>query len=232
MEVVHGETRHGSVVAQFECSSDVLCLDVSPQLDYMVCECSNGMLQLWSLHTGTLVWTRPVIVEKGFSRGLVVKCARNAHVFSLFRSVVFHPTKECVLPGILSQAYTMEGDLTPLFPGSRSRFSVCSISGDKTKILTNCLKNDKSLVLWSLRDGSEVDRILGDDDVLSFAWSLDGRLLAISYSSGLISLVDAMDGFRKLAKTATLKVCGRVKYLPDHRFLLCHLKESVAATFY
>ena len=232
MEVVHGETQHGRVVAQFECSSDVLCLDVSPQLDYMVCECSDGMLQLWSLHTGRLEWTRPVIVEKGFARGLVVKCARNAHVFSLFRSVVFHPTKECVLPGILSQAYTMEGDLKPLFPGSSSRFSVCSISGDKTKILTNCLKSDKSLVLWSLRDGSEVDRILADDDVLSFAWSLDGRLLAISYSSGLISLVDAMDGFRKLTQTATPKVCGRVKYLPDHRFLLCHVKESGAATFY
>ena len=44
MEVVHKETQHGSVVAQFQCSSYVLCLDVSPQLDYMVCECSDGML--------------------------------------------------------------------------------------------------------------------------------------------------------------------------------------------
>ena len=67
MEVVHKETRQGGVVAQFYCSLIVLCLDVSPQLDYMVCECNNGMLQLWSLHTGKLVWTRPVIVEKSLS---------------------------------------------------------------------------------------------------------------------------------------------------------------------
>ena len=67
MEVVHKEIRQGGVVAQFYCSLIVLCLDVSPQLDYMVCECNNGMLQLWSLHTGKLVWTRPVIVEKSLS---------------------------------------------------------------------------------------------------------------------------------------------------------------------
>ena len=54
MEVVHKEMQHGSVAAQFKCSSDVLCLDVSPQLVYMVCGCDDGMLQLWLLHTGRL----------------------------------------------------------------------------------------------------------------------------------------------------------------------------------
>ena len=49
IEVVHKETQHGSVVARFECLSDVICLDVSPQLDFMVCECVDGMLHLWSL---------------------------------------------------------------------------------------------------------------------------------------------------------------------------------------
>ena len=46
MEVVHKEMQHGNVIAQFKCSSTVICLDVSPQLDYMVCECSDGILQL------------------------------------------------------------------------------------------------------------------------------------------------------------------------------------------
>ena len=60
MENVHKEMQQDCVVARFECSSHVVCLDVSPQLDHMVCECEDRMLQLWSLHTGKLVWTRPV----------------------------------------------------------------------------------------------------------------------------------------------------------------------------
>ena len=68
LEDVHNETQRGGVLARFECLSVVVCLDVSPQLDYMVCECEDGMLRLWSLQTGRLVWTRPVIVEKSFRR--------------------------------------------------------------------------------------------------------------------------------------------------------------------
>ena len=225
MEFVHKETQQGGIVARFECSSRVLCLDVSPQLDYMVCECKDGMLQLWSLHTGKLVWTRPVIVEKRFKEGILVDFARNLpsdDVFAFFRSVVFHPTKECVLPGILCQAYsTMDGDLRPLFPRSNCRFSVCSISGDKTKILTNCLKSSQCLVFWSLEDGSEVDRVCIGEDIISFAWSGDGRLLAISHFSGVISLVDVMHGFRKLAQIATPEVCGVVRFSPYEPILFC-----------
>ena len=224
MEVVHKETQQGSVVARFDCSSDVICLDVSPQLDYMVCECDNGMLQLWSLQTGRLVWTRPVVVEKSFKRigwSLVCRKLPSVDAFLLFRSVLFHPTRECILPGILSQAYTMDGDLKPLFPGCNCRFSVCSISGDKTKILTNCLESSKCLVLWSLENGSEVDRILEDEDILSFAWSGDGRLLAISHSSGVISLFDVMCNFRKLTQMGTREVCAMVKFSLDHRFIFC-----------
>ena len=230
MEVVHKETIQGGVLAQFNCSSDVICLDVSPHLDYMVCECDNGMLQLWSLHTGRLVWTRPAAVKKSFKLSLFVGFGRNSpsEDVSLFRSVVFHPTKECILPGILGQAYTMDGDLKPLFPRSNCRFSVCSISGDKTKILTNCLESSKCLVLWSLENGSEVDRILEDEDILSFAWSGDGRLLAISHSSGVIGLYDVMCNFRKLTQTATPKVCGVVKFSPDHRFIFCCAVIGVA----
>ena len=223
MEVIHKEPQQGGVVARFLGSSDAICLDVSPQLDYMVCECEDGMLQLWSLHTGKLMWTRPVVVEKRFAGDKFSRVCRYLPsvygVLLLFRSVVFHPTKECILPGILSQAYTMDGDFKPLFPGSNCRFSVCSISGDKTKILTNCLENSKCLVLWSLENGSEIDRVLEDENILSFAWSGDGRLVASSLSSGLISLVDVKSGFRKL--TVTPFLCGMLKFSPDHQFLFC-----------
>ena len=237
MEVVHKETQQEGVVALFECSSVVICLDVSPQLDYMVCECSDGMLQLWSLHTGRLVWTRPVVVEKRLKENLdlaYIRILPSVDVFSKFRCVVFHPTKECVLPGILSQAYTIDGDLKPLFPGSNFRFSVCSISGDKTKILTNCFESSKCLVLWSLENGLEVDRILEDEDILSFAWSGDGRFLAISHSSGVITLYDVICNFRKLTQMAAPKVCGMVKFSPDHRFILCAcvLNDDVRRFFF
>ena len=235
MEFVHKETQQGGVVARFECSSLVVCLDVSPQLDYMVCECKDGMLQLWSLHTGRLVWTRPVIVEKSFKEGNFVKFARNLpsdDVFSFFRSVVFHPTKECILPGILCQAYTMDGDWKPLFPESNCRFSVCSISGDQTKILTNCLESSKCLVLWSLENGSEVDQICVDEDIISFAWSGDGRLLAVSHCSGVISLVGVMHGFRKLAQLATPEVCGVVRFSPYEPILYCGSIDDILPEFF
>ena len=235
MEVVHKEIQQGGVVARFECLSNVMCLDVSPQLDYMVCECDDGMLQLWSLHTGKLMWKRPVIVEKRIKTSWPYNGCRklpSVDTYSLFRSVVFHPTKECILPGILSQAYSMDGDLKPLFPGCNCRFSVCSISGNKTKILTNCLESSKCHVLWSLENGSEVGRILEDEDILSFAWSGDGRLLAISHSSGVISLYDVMCNFRKLTQMATPEVCGMVKFSPDHRFIFCCALQDLLQRFF
>ena len=235
MEVVHKETQQGGVIARFDCSSAMICLDVSPQLDYMVCECSDGMLQLWSLHTGRLVWTRPVVVEKRLKENLdlaYIRILPSVDVFSKFRCVVFHPTKECVLPGILSQAYTIDGDFKPLFPGSNCRFSVCSISGDKTKILTNCLKNSKCLVLWSLQNGSLLDRIQRDDDILSFAWSRNERLLAISHSSGSICLVDMMHGYSTRAKVVVREVCGVVKFSPDYRSLFCCQVKRLCPRFF
>ena len=236
MEVVHKETKQGGVLAQFNCSSDVICLDVSPQLDYMVCECVDGMLHLWSLHTGKLVWTRPVVEKKEFRWYEPFSYTRKLglnHVYSFFRSVVFHPSKKCILSGSLSQVYTMEGDLKPLFPGSNCRFSVCSISWDNTMILTNCLESRKCLVWWSLQNGGEVRRIYEDENILSFAWSGDGRLLAISHSSGVISLVNVLYGFRfnlvdksvrnsrPLFHRRDVEVFGMVKFSPDHRFVLC-----------
>ena len=229
MELVDKETLQGGIIAQFRCSSDVVCLDVSPQLDYMVCECDDGVLHLVSLQTGRLVWTRPVVVEKTYiDRSSCHKRNLSSGDFLLlFRSVVFHPTKICVLPGTLSEAYSLDGDLKPLFPSSKCRFSVCSISGDKTKILTNCMESDKCLVLWSLENGSEVHRILQDEDILSFAWSGDGTLLAISHSSGVISLVDVTSGFRKLTQIGMLVLCGTLRFSPDRQFLFCGDRSNV-----
>ena len=250
MEYLQKEDLRGRVQARFHCSHFVFCLDVSPQLDYMVCECYKNMIQLWSLHTGRQLWTRGVMVPKdyyfggygdtfGFYRPMKNHYVQNEYddddlpciPMSLYRSVVFHPTEDLVLPGILSHAYTFEGDLKPLFLSSKCRFWVCSISAEKTKMLTDCPDDAKSIIMWSLQDGSEMNRFTWSDDIVSFAWSREGRLLAISDFSGSLTLVDVMDGYRTLAQTTIPEVCGMIKFSPDCRCLYslafnratCHL---------
>ncbi len=75
--------------------------------------------------------------------------------------------------------------------------------------------------MWSLTDGSEITHFAFVEDILSFAWSRNGRLLAISHPSGSICLVDVMDGFRTLAEKTTSKECGLIKFSPDCRILIC-----------
>ena len=237
MEYLHKKDLQGLAQSRFQCSAEVACFDVSPTLDYMVCECRDETIQLWSLHTGKLLWTRPVIVEKlfgdwntayrrdpscvGLSYSELIRDPVPTSVYLFYRSVVFHPTEELVFPGILSHAYSFDGVLKPLFPSSNCRFSVCSMSGNKDAMLTDSTDDAKSIIMWSLTNGSEIAHFTGNEDILSFAWSCDGRLLAISFCTGTISLVDVVDGFKPLAQTTTSKVCGMIKVSPDCRFLFC-----------
>ena len=195
LEFVNKKTQNGAVLARFQCSSVVACFDVSPQLDYMVCECTDETIQLWSLSTGEQLWTRPAKVEKRYDCTFYLRnefrtSLSFADVMSLYRSAVFHPTEEVVLPGVLSHAYDFNGDLKPFLPESQCRFNVCSILVDKTRILTDFPDDGKSIIMWSLKNGSEITRTTRDEDVLSFAWSQDGKLLAISHGSGRIAIVD------------------------------------------
>ena len=224
MEFVHKETQQGAVIARFQCSSQVACIDVSPQLDQLVCECKDGTIQLWSLHTGKQVWVRPVVVLKHCcDDDSASRKSPSSPVSTFYRSVVFHPEENIVLPGVLSHAYTFDGDLKALFPQSPCRFTVCSISGDKTTMLTDCPDDAKCIIMWSLKNGTEITRTTRNDDVLSFAWSPDGRLLAISHSTGLICFVDVRDGFRTVAVHyfENDQVCGMIRFSPDCRSLFC-----------
>ena len=226
LEFVNKQMQQGAVLARFQCSSQVVCFDVSPQLDFMACECTDGTIQLWSLRTGELLWTRPVKVEKcsiyRFSFWGTYRTPLSfPGVVSFYRSVVFHPTEKVVLPGVLSHAYDFNGDLKPFLPESHCSFTVCSISGDKSTILTDCPDDSKCIIMWSLENGLEISRITKDEDVLSFAWSRDGKLLAISHASGRIAIVDVVDGFRTLAQTDLRNVCGMIRFSPDSRSLLC-----------
>ena len=245
LEYLHNENVQRCIQAKFRCSGAVACFDVSPQLDYMVCECMDNTIQLWSLHTGKQLWKRDVEVAKDYYCEFDEECDfseepyrptksfhygmyyglddkdRSFSLKSLYRSVVFHPTQDLVLPGILSHAYSFHGELRPLFPSSKCRFSVCSISADKTKMLTDCTSDAKSIIMWSLTDGSEINRFTWNDDIVSFALSRDGRLLAVSDFRGSICLLDLMDDYRTLAQTSISGVCGVIKFSPDCQCLYC-----------
>ena len=227
LEIPYMEYRHKEALkelnktqAEFRCNSKVACFDVSPTQEFMVCECTNGMIYLWSLKTGEQRWVRPVEVEKCYLNSYFpLRVVPNSNVYSCYRSVVFHPTEPIVLPGILSHAYSFEGNLQPLFPRSNCRFSVCSVHEDESKIITDCPGDAKCLVMWNLKNGEEITRTIRNEDVLSFAWSPDGTVLAISHFSGLVCLVDALKCLETLAEVATSQPCGMIKFTPDIKFL-------------
>ena len=225
MEYIHkGATEEEMAVqAMFRCASRVACFDISPQQESMVCECRDGTIQLWSLQTGKQIWKRPVTVEKHYVDDLdVFRVEPNSSVLSCYRSVVFHPTEPIVLPGILSRAYSVNGDFLPLFPNSNCKFTVCSVNGDR--IITDFPGDEKCLVMWSLKNGDEIDRIYREEVVLSFAWSPDQKLLAISHLSGLVCLVDALNCFETLSEVTTFLPCGMIKFAPNLKFLFCWCK--------
>ena len=225
MEYLHKEALNqlNMTQAEFPCKSTVVCFDISPKREFMVCECTDGMIYLWSLKTGEQRWVRPVKVKKCYSgRHRPFRVVPNSNVYSCYRSVVFHPTEPIVLPGILSHAYSFKGNLQPLFPRSNCRFSVCSIHGDESKIITDCPGDAKCLVMWNLKNGEEITRTIRNEDVLSFAWSPDGTLLAISHFSGLVCLVDALNCLNTtVAEVTTNQPCGMIKFTPDIQFLFC-----------
>ena len=206
------------IQAVFRCTSQVACFDISPQQEFMVCECRNGTIQLWSLQTGKLMWKRSVTVEKHYFEDQgAFRMVPNTSTLSCYRSVVFHPSEPIVLPGILSHAYSIDGDFLPLFPRSNCRFSVCSVNGDT--MITDSLDDARCLIMWNLNNGDEISRTVRNEVVLSFAWSSDGGPLAISHSSGLVCLVDPLNCFETLADSESFGPCGMIKFTPDLKFL-------------
>ena len=225
MEYLHKEAvkESNKTQAEFPCNSMVACFDISPTQEFMVCECTDGLIYLWSLKTGEQRWVRPAKVKKCYLDSFFpLRVVPNSNVYSCYRSVVFHPTEPIVLPGILSHAYSFKGNLQPLFPKSNCRFSVCSVHGDESKIITDCPGDAKCLVMWNLKNGEEITRTIRNEAVLSFAWSPDGKVLAISHFSGLVCLVDALNCLdTTLAEVTTNQPCGMIRFTPDTQFLFC-----------
>ena len=49
MKYLDNGKQKGTVQARFECSDKTACFDVSPEMDYMVCECRDETIHLFSL---------------------------------------------------------------------------------------------------------------------------------------------------------------------------------------
>ena len=227
MKYLDNQEENGAIKARFYCSDTVACFDVSPELDYMVCECRDGTIQLWSLETGNLEWSRPSLINREFqyvhpisdvvSDGGTYRKI-NYRILTFYRSVVFHPSGMSVLPGTLRSVYTLEGDCISLYPNSNCTFSHCAFPTDKRTILTDCFDNPKEVVLWSMESGEELRRITWNDVIASFAISRDGSEIAFGDLTGSIYL-DVAKGQKRLFKCDV--ACGMMHFTKDSNALVC-----------
>ena len=90
--------------------------------------------------------------------------------------------------------------------------------------------NAKSIIMWSLTDGSVINGFDTNDKILSFAWSPDGRLVVISDLPGSIGLHDLVDDYRTRATIS--EVCGMMKFFPDCRCLYCLVFNSARCNLF
>ena len=228
MKYLDNQEENGAIKARFYCSDAVACFDVSPEMDYMVCECRDGTIHLWSLETGNLEWSRPSLINREF------KCVHpegdivpelgayreiECTILTFYRSVVFHPSGTSILPGTLRSVYTLEGDCNSLFPNSNCTFSHCVLPTDKRTILTDRVGNPKEVVLWSMESGQELRRIAWNDVITSFAISPDGSAIAFADKTGS-NYIDVRKGKRQLLFTCGV-ACGMMHFTKDNKTLVC-----------
>ena len=228
MKCLDKDEEQGVVKGRFYCSDTVACFDVSPGMDYMVCECRDGTIHLWSLQTGNEEWKRSSLTAKEFqssSRWGSLLQDEGAYRgvqygLSFYRSVVFDASGKYVLPGCLRNVYTLDGESYERFPKSDCVFSNCAFSGDRRTILTDCGDDPKKLSLWSMEDGMRLWCISLQENIASFSISQDGSLVAVADNPGSVFILDL--------ETRQERCLWRINYSPCG---LIHLAFNVKYTF-
>ena len=241
MKYLHREEQKGAAQARFYCSATVACFDVSPQMDYMVCECRDERIYMWSLETGNMEWVRPsqidrmyesvhpdggIVADGGAYRNIMrptdmIDVVGLKNVLTFYRSVVFHPSGKSVLPGTLRSVYTLKGDQNDLFPDSKCTFSHCVFPRDKRTILTDCCDDPKMVILWSMENGNVSLCIAGDEVISSFAISQDGSQIAFGDLTGSVYLVEVNSRQGRYLFTCTNTGCALMHFTPDNEDLVC-----------
>ena len=228
MKCLDKDEEQGVVKGRFYCSDTVACFDVSPEMDYMVCECRDGTIHLWSLQTGNEEWKRPSLIAKRFQSssrwGSLLQdggAYRGVQYgLSFYRSVVFDASGKYVLPGCLRNVYTLDGESYERFPKSDCVFSNCAFSGDRRTILTDCGDDPKKLSLWSMEDGMRLWCISLQENIASFSISQDGSLVAVADNPGSVFIIDL--------ETRQERCLWKIDYSPCG---LIHLAFNVKYTF-
>ena len=222
VEYVDKEDHKTADEARFYCSDTVACFDVSPGLDYLVCECRDGTIHLWSLQTGNREWVLPSLMKRDFYQsepfGSAYRQIKNC--LSFYRSVVFHPSGKSVLPGTLQHVYTLSGERKILFPESDCTFSNCAFPADKTFILTDCLHDPKRIAFWDMENGGKLHDILWIEEIASFTINQGGSVIAISDLTGRIVITDTTIS-RCYGLNVTDAVCGLLHFTSNDSTLVC-----------
>ena len=231
MKYLDREEQKGAEKARFYCSDKIVCFDVSPEMDYLVCECRDGTIYLWSILTGNKIWIRPTLTKKVFYSGYPDNSAyrHGGHSLSYYRSVTFHPNAKFVLPGTLRYGYSiLTGDKEALFPDCDCTFSNFVFCKEKKEILTDCQNKRDRLALWNTEDGKKVLDIVGPwaNEIFSFTISEDGSVVAFSYLqvTGEIFLFDRVNRcqLQTIPYTESLGVpCGLMHFTSDKNTLVC-----------
>ena len=231
MKYLDNDNQKGAVQARFECSDKIACFDVSPEMDYMVCECRDETIHLFSLKYGTKVWVQPSSTQRKYwPRELSGNGAYRqiGHSLSFYHSVIFHPNGKSVLPGTLRYVYTISGDREDLYPDSDCSFSNCvvrSLSDTKNIIFTTCYTEPKRINIWDLENGQLINQLIEcNAEIASFAISKDESLIAISDITNTITVfdVDNQSGLKlPLGKDDYQSVCGLMQFTSDNNTLVC-----------
>lgn len=229
LKYVHTGEGNGAVKARFYGSHRVACFDVSPDMNFMVCECRDGTVHLWSLKTGNIQWKRPSFITRqyvgihpyGWNSDFGAYRQIDSYILTFYNSVIFHPNGKYVLPGNLRNVYTLNGDCVELFIDSKCKFAHCVFPKDKKAMLTDRFDNPKQLSLWSMEDGTEVHRFKCEETISAFTISEDGSTIAFADLTGSIYL-QVIDRWNTPALLMCIgKACGLMHLSPDGEFLCC-----------
>ena len=229
LKYVHTGEGNGAIKARFYGSDRVACFDVSPEMNFMVCECRDGTVHLWSLKTGNIQWKRPSFITREFwgvhPHGLVSDLGAyrpiGRYVLTFYNSVIFHPNGKYVIPGNLRNVYTLNGDCVELFTESECKFAHCVFPKDKRAMLTDRFDNPKQLSLWSMEDGTELNRFTCEETISAFTISEDGSKIAFGDVTGSIYLQQIDRWNVPVLHLRISEACGLMHLSPDGEFLCC-----------
>ena len=145
----------------------------------------NGEIELFSLTTGKSVWKKSDFQIPDLYYGM--------YMFPHY--IVFHPCKDLILPGTLSQVLTLRGEFTPgpfLCDESCSEFTNCCFSSDSSKMVTYY---DDKLMVWNIFSG-KIERTLQCHELYSFSFTASGSFLGTTDVENAFKVYDCRNDYR------------------------------------